>query len=460
MIVTRVAFSKRLTARKFSELSEIASRLGQIRHELWDRYGSASGYSADPRSIRDAWVKEQRDFGLPARLWKETVRDVFDDIKARRESGFKAVAQKVYRRMGAKEGKLRCRAMRLGTWKADPYLHRLIRKELPRGRTWVENQIVLDTQCYKSFEHSGKGWIEVTGLTPRKRLALPLGSTAPISGTIRLLLRDGRVEVHHQVEVEQLASPQDAAPLGIDKGYTETYVDSDGQHHGETMGALLTAESDALKVKHQRRNTLRAIAQRKPHKCGRIQKDNLGKRKQNRRKSRHLSTLKNVIYKATHAVVRKSSEIVCENLSVPMKSRKQYGKDTHRRLSGWVKGMLQEALSSVSQRYGVPLRLVNPAYTSQMCSCCGFLGDRRGDVFYCTHFGCGVVLQADYNAALNILARSRDVEIHLWMKAAEVKSILLEREQRQRLGLLNLDSSCSVALPLSTESESPLLAQV
>ena len=45
-IVTRVAYSKHLTGRKFAELSELARRLGRLRHELWDRYGSAQGYAA------------------------------------------------------------------------------------------------------------------------------------------------------------------------------------------------------------------------------------------------------------------------------------------------------------------------------------------------------------------------------------------------------------------------------
>ncbi len=47
--------------------------------------------------------------------------------------------------------------------------------------------------------------------------------------------------------------------------------------------------------------------------------------------------------------------------------------------------------------------LVNPAYTSQIDSCTGLLqGTRRGDRFYGLD---GVVLDADTNAARNILQR-------------------------------------------------------
>jgi hypothetical protein len=109
-------------------------------------------------------------------------------------------------------------------------------------------------------------------------------------------------------------------------------------------------------------------------------------------------------------------------------------------------------------RGGSSVILVNSAYmlrqtqhiASQMDSRYGILlGNRCGDSFYCFD---GVVLQADENAARNVLARLYDLEtcaersrnIDRWTPFQKVKSILLERTERQRLGLLNLDSSCSL----------------
>jgi len=68
------------------------------------------------------------------------------------------------------------------------------------------------------------------------------------------------------------------------------------------------------------------------------------------------------------------------------------------------------------------------------------LGKRSGYSFHCFD---GVVLQADENAALNVLARLHDQEIDRWTPYQKVKSILLERTKRQRLGLLSQDSSCN-----------------
>ena len=69
--------------------------------------------------------------------------------------------------------------------------------------------------------------------------------------------------------------------------------------------------------------------------------------------------------------------------------------------------------------------LVNGAYTSQMDSTTGLLqGKRVGDKFYRTT---GDVLQADHNAALNVLARLADPEITRFMPYRDVKRVLLAR---------------------------------
>ncbi|MCP4701169.1 MAG: transposase, partial [Gammaproteobacteria bacterium] len=92
----------------------------------------------------------------------------------------------------------------------------------------------------------------------------------------------------------------------------------------------------------------------------------------------------------------------------------------------------------------------NAAYTSQIDSRNGCLaGVRKGDLFHCED---GEVLQADENAARNVLARLHDPGIDRWTPYKKVKSILLERTQRHRRGLLRQDSSCN-PVGLSTESE-------
>jgi len=67
-------------------------------------------------------------------------------------------------------------------------------------------------------------------------------------------------------------------------------------------------------------------------------------------------------------------------------------------------------------------------------------GKRVGDKFYHEN---GEVSDADWNAARNILRRLADFEIKLFTKFTTVKSILLKRTKRVRLGLLNQDTRLS-----------------
>jgi IS605 OrfB family transposase len=456
--VTRIAYSKHLNQGKYERLTEIARRLGKIRAEVWQRYGSVQGVELTQRQIRDQWLAKGREFDVPARLWKETLRDTFCDVVAYREAAKVKVRQAIWKRTrdDEDERKRLYTLLKKDEWLGDSYLRRMMRKHYKHGHTEVASQIVLDSDCYTCFERNGQAWIKVMSLERGKRIAIPLNTNRLPSGTLRLILRGGRVEVHYAVEAQEVCSvkPAGEKTVGIDKGYTEVFTDSDGDVHGEGLGALLSSESDCLKAKYQRRNRLRAIAEAKPHKRDRILKSNLGRKKLDERKRKHTARVRDKVFKAAHSAVDKASTIACEDLTSPISGR-MYGKDQTRRLSGWVKGMVGEAIEAVSRRRGSTLEIVNAAYTSQTDSRYGvLLGDRRGDAFYCYD---GEVLDADANAARNVLSRLYDDEIRLYMPYGDVKDILLERTERfeQRLGLLNQDSSCRRDPPTSTESESP-----
>ena len=92
-------------------------------------------------------------------------------------------------------------------------------------------------------------------------------------------------------------------------------------------------------------------------------------------------------------------------------------------LNQWMKGQLQASGEKISRETGSTLSVVNPAYTSQMCSQTGtLLGKRDGDVF--TAYT-GVVIQSDKKATLNSLYRGSGSEINRWMKYAKVRKVLL-----------------------------------
>lgn len=455
MKVTRIAYSHYLTASKLSRLQEIAKRLGVLRSEIWNEYGSLKGVGLRDRAIRNELVKEGRTpADLPARLWKETLRDVIADITAYREASKVVVRKAVNKRM--KDQPLEDRKqmyldLKKDEWKEDTFLRRHMRKHNKHGHTNVRNQIVLDTGCYKASLRDGRAWIAVMSLKRGERITIPLNTTHLPTGGLRLILRGGKVEVHYSVEAEEACSVRACGveTLGVDKGYTEVFTDSEGAIHGKGLGKLLSAESDCLKLKYQRRNKIKAVAEASgPIKRARIEQNNLGRKKLDARKAKHQANVRDKVYKAVHSVFDKANEVVAEDLSKSIKSRGRRSKNMKRRLNGWVKGLIAVALQQVSQRRGALLHLVSASYTSQIDHRYGILrGERKGDRFYCFD---GVVFHADHNAALNILARTRDKEISLWTDYRKVKSILLRRtecwlassEVSLRLGLLNRDSSC------------------
>jgi len=312
---------------------------------------------------------------------------------------------------------------------------------------------VVRADQYRVFTlaESSDVWLAVPGLERHQLVRIPLKTTVAPTGTLRLILRDRRVEVHYQIDTATLPSsaPSSARPcgdrmIGVDKGYTEVLVDSDGCHNGTELGTLLTSESDHLKTKNARRAKLRSVASKVAErgdraKAARITRHNLGTVKKDRRAARWRQRIRSITFKAVHATVDKADVLVAENLTRGFVSRKSLGKNTNRRLASWTKGVTAEALTSVSERRGSALRLVNAAYTSQVIPYTSTLGVRRGDRLHCTQ--CGAVWQADHASAINILERDADPDIGLHTPHTRVRQILQERTDRHRSRLPDQDSS-------------------
>jgi len=444
-VKTLIAFSDNINKGKFAALIEQANRLGVIRSDVWQRFGSIKGIGLRDRTIRDNWIKEGKQFNVGATPWKQTLCDAIGDIKACREAAKFDVKQSIRRHTNDKiEQKRLYTLLKADNYLEDSYLSRIMRKYFKRGHNHTHNQIIVRSDDYTVFTLLDKIWIKIPSLVKGKRIAIPLSTNVSPKGNLRIILRNDKVEVHYASETV-LTNDCGKQTLGVDKGYTEVLTDSDGVHHGTTLGTVLSKESDRLKLKYQRRNKLKAIAKKKPH----VTKHNLGRKKLDKQSIKHQSSVRTIVHEAVNQVVNKAATIVTEDLTSPIAGKK-FGKNVSRRLSSWTKGVIASAIENVSRRRGSTVIYVNAAYTSQMDSCDGSLsGKRSGEKFYREN---GDVLQADVNAARNVLARLYDSEISRWTPYKQVKSILLKRTSANRLKLLNQDSSCRLQ-NLSTESE-------
>jgi IS605 OrfB family transposase len=440
--VTRIAHSKAINAGKVTLLVEQARRLGRVRSLVWQRYGSINGAAVSDRAIRDQWMTDgtAKQFGVLANAWKETVRDAVGDITANRAAAKVPVRKAIARHTSAQaERKRLYSALKADKWVSDPLLSRLMRKHWRRGNNRTHNQIIIRADNVRTFTlvEGGDVWLNVPGLVSRTSVSVPLNTTIAPTGTLRLILRDDRVEVHYQIDAQSLPSaarPCGDRQIGVDKGYTEVLTDSDGVHHGPELGRLLTRESDRLNTKNARRAKLRAIAEKAAAhgdraKAARITRHNLGTVKKTRQAQRWQQHVKTVTYQTVNAVADKAALIAAEDLTKKFTGRSR-GKNMNRRLAAWTKGVTAQALESVSERRGSALVMVNAAYTSQVDPTTGALGVRRGDRLHCPG---GVVWQADHAAAINVLHRVADPDIGLYTPHSEVKRIVRERTDRHRI---------------------------
>jgi len=96
--------------------------------------------------------------------------------------------------------------------------------------------------------------------------------------------------------------------------------------------------------------------------------------------------------------------IVVEDLK-NVKLGSKFSKKFNNKLQRWSYPKVLNKLSMICEEQGINLVRVDPSYTSQTCSKCGHKDkkNRSGERFLC--LSCGMEMDADYNASINILHR-------------------------------------------------------
>ncbi len=179
------------------------------------------------------------------------------------------------------------------------------------------------------------------------------------------------------------------AALGVDLGVVNLATTSDGETH-----TSVTIEQNRLK--HQR---LRAQLQRVGTKSSRRHLKKLADRQASFQKNVNHCISKHIVSEAE----RTNRAIALEDLTHIRARTRVKGKEQRAKHSNWSFVQLRAYISYKAKLAGVPLILVNPAYTSQRCSCCGHTerANRRSRAeFVCVK--CGYSNHADHNASLNI----------------------------------------------------------
>ena len=179
--------------------------------------------------------------------------------------------------------------------------------------------------------------------------------------------------------------------LGCDLGIVNILTDSDGEtHSGEKI------EKNRRQYAHRRRNLQRKGTPSAKRKLKKIS----GKQSRFQKNTNHVIS-KRVVAKA-HDTQR---AIALEDLSGIREAkvrRKQRAKHAN-----WSFFDLRQKLTYKAQLQGVPVILVDPKYTSQLCPHCGAIDKRNRQSqskFLCV--SCGYAAPADLNASRNIRDRA------------------------------------------------------
>ncbi|WP_424103671.1 zinc ribbon domain-containing protein [Moorena producens] len=441
-----------MTASVKTELLSTMKKLGVVRSESWNKLGSISHWGIDwKKSFREVRTfRSPESLGLPSKLMDWAVCDVAKAITAQQAACIDVVVKKIHRKFLGAENKTKrkelCRQLKTLTFLDNTLLHRWVRKEYQRGHSWVKNQIVYQSPGYKCKRLSRNTYqLELAGLNRGKRNKVIVKSNRKIKGQIRLIYNHyrERFEVHFLVDHGTVEVPSERRSIGVDKGYTEAFYDSDGYAHGKGLGKATTKKSDRICAKNRNRGKLWALHRKlekiDPVKSARILENNLTRKVENRRYRQNQAELVAIIGAASKSLFNgEALKVFAEDLTQPIKNKRQ-SKAVSRKLNSWMKGKMRDSLQKWADWTGSVVTEVQPSYTSQVDSVTGtLLGKRSGDNF--TRFN-GVVLQADHNAAKNILDRGTDQDVTRYMSRTEVQAVLLRRTARflEGMGLSLVD---------------------
>jgi putative transposase len=216
----------------------------------------------------------------------------------------------------------------------------------------------------------------------------------PVEGkikTLRVIRKAGKWNVSFACEVEEKPLPSTGKKVGVDVGIHHLLATSDGE----------TVENPRWYRKGQKH--LRVLQRR----VFRRMKGGSNRRKavaMLQRQHEHIANQrKDYLNQLAHGFIQRYDRIVLEELQIGnMAQNHNISKSILD--AGW--GYFKQHLMHKAAEAGREVILVSPAYTSQGCSQCGTRIENLTLKDRWVSCGCGLSLDRDHNAALNILHRA------------------------------------------------------
>lgn len=161
--------------------------------------------------------------------------------------------------------------------------------------------------------------------------------------------------------------------IAFDIGYKKMLSCSDGNHYGTHMNAIY----DKLANKKRGSVNYTQLLQHKRNEINRV--------------------INNIDFSSY-------MELYVEDLH-NVKYKSKFSNKFNNKLQYWTFSSILQKLDMIGDEKGFLVTKVDPAYTSQICSSCGVVdkSNREGEIYHCS--SCGSLIDADTNAAINILRR-------------------------------------------------------
>ncbi len=246
--------------------------------------------------------------------------------------------------------------------------------------------IHFDLRTSKVFLGSGEVQLTLVGGRRKFRVAVPNYFQKYINWKVKVVqvgINRKHYKVHVVVENGEIAPSKNRKVLGIDLGLKNFAVCSDG---------TIIKASKIRGIKRKYAHLRRCLQQKGTRSAKRKLKKISG------RERRFMADFNHCLSKK---IVNKDSGVFAlEELKNIRKGRK--GKRFNRMRSNWAYFQFRQFLSYKAEALGKEIILVDPRFTSQRCSKCGFIAssNRNKGFFHCK--SCGFSENADLNASVNI----------------------------------------------------------
>jgi IS605 OrfB family transposase len=207
-------------------------------------------------------------------------------------------------------------------------------------------------------------------------------------GETDLLLENGKFYLSVGIEIPEEPLQDVTDYLAFDSGIVNIATTSDGDNWSGGAITLRRKKNRALRAKLQRKDTKSAKRLLK---------------KRSKKETRFVRDTNHVISKKMVELAKRTGRgIAHENLK-GIRERVRLSKPQRTELHSWAFHQLFELVAYKAKLVGIPIKIVDPAYSSQLCPECGSIGKQNRpnrNLFCCSSCGCSG--PADVIAAKNI----------------------------------------------------------